>query len=237
MSGTAELRDERAVAELDQAVHDRLRVDQHVDLLGGQREQMMGLDEFQALVHQGRGIDRDLRAHRPVRMLERLLHGCRSLIASALAVRNGPPDAVRITRRTSSRRLPLIAWNSALCSESTGSTVAPAAAARAHEQAAGADQRFLVGESDDRAALGRGQRRLEAGRAGDRADHPFGRTLRRLDQRALARARLDAGPRQRILELGVGGRIADRRKARAEVARERGKRGERFVLALTASTR
>ena len=35
-----------------------------------------------------------------------------------------------MTRRTSSRRPALIAWNSALCSESTGSTVAPASAAR-----------------------------------------------------------------------------------------------------------
>ena len=33
------------------------------------------------------------------------------LTAAALAVRNGPPEAVRITRRTSSRRLPLMAWN------------------------------------------------------------------------------------------------------------------------------
>ena len=41
--------------------------------LGRQREQVMRLDQFEALVHQRRGIDRDLRAHRPVRMLERLL--------------------------------------------------------------------------------------------------------------------------------------------------------------------
>ena len=38
-----------------------------------EREQMMRLDQFEALVHHGRGIDGDLRAHRPVRMLERLL--------------------------------------------------------------------------------------------------------------------------------------------------------------------
>src|SRR5262245_40277523 len=57
-----------------------------------------------------------------------------ALITSALAVRNGPPEAVRITRRTSSRRLPLMAWNNALCSESTGNTVAPAAAARRSEE-------------------------------------------------------------------------------------------------------
>ena len=34
-----------------------------------QREQMMRLDQFEALVHHRRGVDRDLRAHRPVGML------------------------------------------------------------------------------------------------------------------------------------------------------------------------
>ena len=40
---------------------------------GVQSEKMMRLDHFKALVHQGRGIDRDLRPHRPIRMLERRL--------------------------------------------------------------------------------------------------------------------------------------------------------------------
>ena len=69
----AKLGDDRAVAELDQAVDDRLRVNDHIERLRPQREQMMGLDEFEALVHQRRRIDRDLRSHGPGRMLERLL--------------------------------------------------------------------------------------------------------------------------------------------------------------------
>ncbi len=51
-------------------------------------------------------------------------------IASMGQSRNGPPEAVRMIRRTSSRSPAPNAWKIALCSESTGSTVAPAAAAR-----------------------------------------------------------------------------------------------------------
>ena len=70
----AELRDHRPVAEFDQAMDHRLRVDDDVELVGRQREQVMRLDQLKAFVHQRRGIDRDLRPHDPGRMLERLLH-------------------------------------------------------------------------------------------------------------------------------------------------------------------
>jgi hypothetical protein len=50
-------------------------------------------------------------------------------MAASVQVRNGPPDAVMISRLTSSRGPALSAWKIALCSESTGSTLAPDAAA------------------------------------------------------------------------------------------------------------
>src|SRR6185312_9566093 len=56
--------------------------------------------------------------------------GVADLMASFDQVRNGPPDAVRIARLTSARCPDPSAWNTALCSESTGRTVAPALAAR-----------------------------------------------------------------------------------------------------------
>ena len=87
-------------------------------------------------------------------------------IASSDQVRNGPPDAVRMTRRTSSRRPAPIAWNSALCSLSTGSTVAPNCCTARMNKRAGADEAFLVGERDSGAALDRGHGRLQADRAG-----------------------------------------------------------------------
>ncbi len=49
----AELGQHRAVAERDQAVHDRFRMDQDLDLLLRQAEQVMGLDQLEALVHHG----------------------------------------------------------------------------------------------------------------------------------------------------------------------------------------
>src|ERR1700732_4283063 len=76
---------------------------------------MVGFDELQPFVHQGGGIDGYLGTHRPIRVLARL---------------RGRRDAVRTRRTTSSRRPALKAWNSALCSESTGSTVVPFCAAR-----------------------------------------------------------------------------------------------------------
>ncbi len=72
---------------------------------------------------------------------------------SSGAVRNGPPDAVSRMRRTAvveaRPRLPASCgrhWNTALCSLSIGSSVAPRFAHRTHEERARHDQRFLVGE-------------------------------------------------------------------------------------------
>ena len=43
-------------------------MDDDVHLRLGQTEQQGGLDDLEALVHQGRGIDRNLAAHFPLRM-------------------------------------------------------------------------------------------------------------------------------------------------------------------------
>ena len=52
--------------------------------------------------------------------------GVARAISSVEARRNGPPDAVSTMRSTASRLPSAIAWKIALCSESTGSRVAPA---------------------------------------------------------------------------------------------------------------
>ena len=114
--------------------------------------------------------------------------------------------------------------------------MAPEAAAPPHEQAAGADQRFLVGERNDGTAIGRGEGRLEPGRAGDRPDHPFGRPIGRLDQSALAGTCCDPGSEQRILELRIGSLIADRGD-RAPSSRASAANAPALLFALTASTR
>ena len=70
--GHADLRDHRSIDEFDHRVHDRLRVHDDVDLVGPQAEQPVGLDDLQAFVHQRRRINRDLAAHAPRRMLQRV---------------------------------------------------------------------------------------------------------------------------------------------------------------------
>src|SRR5260370_38687863 len=60
----------------------------------------------------------------------RACSGVAARIASADQVRNGPPEAVNTMRWIFSRVPAASDWKMALCSESTGKTVAPAAAAR-----------------------------------------------------------------------------------------------------------
>ena len=76
---------------------------------GGNGEQVMRLDQFEALVHHGRGIDGDLRTHRPVRMLERLLERRRAhLLARPGAerpARGGEDDAAHVLARARAQRL------------------------------------------------------------------------------------------------------------------------------------
>ncbi len=56
-----------------------------MDLRVIQVEEVMRLHHLESLVHERRGIDRDLRAHRPHGVLERLLHRCPSELVA------GPP--------------------------------------------------------------------------------------------------------------------------------------------------
>ena len=71
--GGAQLGLEGAVDELDGGVHDRLRMDDDVDRLVADIVQPARLDDLQALVGEGRGVDRDLGAHPPRRVPQRAL--------------------------------------------------------------------------------------------------------------------------------------------------------------------
>src|SRR3569833_430752 len=75
-------------------------------------------------------------------------------ISAGAQVRNGPPDAVMMTRASSSR-LP--------------------------EESAGADEAFLDGEGHRGTTIDGGERRLQSGRAAHRSHHPIGRTRGGLD--------------------------------------------------------
>lgn len=89
-----------------------------------------------------------------------------------------------------------------------------------HEEITSADETFLVGERDMRAAIDRRQRRLQSGGATHGGHHPIGRTRAGLDHRAFAGAAFGAGARERSLEFGKLGDVGDRDEARGELLRE-----------------
>ena len=100
----------RAVGELHDPVHQRLRVHDHVDALVRRAEQVMGLHQLEALVHQRRRVDRDLAAHRPRRVRERLRDRHVLELARGGGPRNGPPLAVIVRRSTAPGGCPAISW-------------------------------------------------------------------------------------------------------------------------------
>ena len=69
------LRDYRTVDVLDHRMDDALRVDHHINLCSRKPEEPARLDDFEPLVHERGRVDRDLAAHLPSRMPERLLNG------------------------------------------------------------------------------------------------------------------------------------------------------------------
>ena len=101
MSGRARPAVSGTVAPLHQPVNDGLGMDQNVQALRLEIEQVVSLDQFEALVHQGGGVDVDLGAHGPDRMSRSLRWASAIAMRSFVQVRNGPPDAVIIAFSTS----------------------------------------------------------------------------------------------------------------------------------------
>jgi len=103
-----------------------------------------------------------------------------------------------------------------------------------HEEIAGADQAFLVGQGDGRAPIDGGERGFQSGGAADRGHHPLRRPRRSLDHGALPGPACDRGAGQRLFQLGKPCGIGDRRKFCAELLRKLGQalhigiRRERF---------
>ena len=95
-----------------------------------------------------RRIDRDLRAHAPVGMGHRLLRRRAGHRLRGSSSRNGPPEAVRISRATPVARRPAAApGRSPNARNRPGSPPPPAALAASQQRRAGADQAFLVGQA------------------------------------------------------------------------------------------
>ena len=98
-----------------------------------------------------------------------------------------------------------------------------------HEEIAGTNQAFLVGERHRRAAVDRSQRGLQPGGTAHRRHHPVGGTRGGLDDGAFAGAAFDAGAGQGVLQFAKPRRVGDRSESRAEFP---GELGQRFDIGI-----
>src|SRR5438270_2936586 len=130
-------------------------------------EQVMGLDHLQALVHQGRRVDRDLGPHRPPRVVERLLH--RHLVQVEVGMR---PERAAARRDDQAPDVLALLAPQALPDGAVLTVDRPYAPGPGglHDQRPGHDQDLFGGQRDLLAGLQRRHGGLQRTRAGDR-DH------------------------------------------------------------------
>ena len=161
--GVAEMRDRGAVAEADEPVHDRRRVDHDLDPVVGDAEEEVRLDHLEALVRERGRVDRDLRPHRPGRVRERLLGGDRRELVGACGRGTGPPLAVRTIALRARRAARTGRAPSARCRP--GSAHRRPAPCACERELAGGDEALLVRERERDAVLERPHRRRSARRS------------------------------------------------------------------------
>ncbi len=215
--GRPELGQDRAVDIFDETVDQTLRMDQDGEPIRAHAEEMLGLDELEPLVHEGRGVDRDLGAHRPGRVADRLLgRHPRHLGKRAGAERaarcgqDDPPDA----RAALEHLEDCIVFG--IDRQEHG---AAARGGRCHQDS-GRNQRLLVGKGDRRSGLDGGKRRGKAGRAHDGRDHEVGRKAGGRHQRIGPGFGLDSGAGKGRAQGGKRGRLGHHGQARPVPERE-----------------
>jgi hypothetical protein len=180
---------------------------------------MMRLNEFEAFVHERRGVDVDLRSHRPGRVGAGLGRGG----AGHALARRGPERAAGSGQRhrrhvlRPARRQGLLEGVVLRIERQDADACGLCVA---HERLAGADETFLVRERNGPAGLQGGVSRQEAGGAADRGDDDIGRPLGRLADGAGAGAAPDAGSGKRRPQRFGAGIIGERSEARANRARD-----------------
>lgn len=164
----AELGDDRAVEQLDHRVHDALRVDEHLDIVRRDAEQVHGLDEFQALVHHGRGVHADFRAHAPVRVTDShlgrdvaRLFACPAAEGAAGA---GEQDLVQLALPAGQ------ALENGRVLGIDRHDLRTTFSGAAHDDVARAHERLLIGQRDAPSLFNGRERRAQTDRAGHRRD-------------------------------------------------------------------
>ena len=125
----------------------------------------------------------------------------------------GRPTRSGSAGRSAWRCLGSSTWKIALCSESTGSSVAPDCSIASISSRPAQTSASLLASADDGAAACRHERRLEAGGTHDRRHHPLRRPRRRLDHRL--RARPPPRSRCRPARPSAPGSAGDRRPPQA----------------------
>ena len=176
--GVAQFGDDGAIHIGHHRMDHALRMDHHFDQRGGRTEQPVRLDHFQALVHHGGRVDRNLAPHDPVRVLAGFVGGDvferLDRAVQERTARGGQEDLGHAGRAGLARiRLRQGLENRivlAIDRQQGGAVLVH----RIHEQLAGHDQRFLVREQNFLASTGRCQGRGQAGGADDGGHHGIG---------------------------------------------------------------
>ena len=199
---------------------DRLRVHDDVDAVVRRAEQVVGLDDLEALVHQRRRVDGDLAAHRPRRVLERLLDGdvleLGARAPAERAARRGEHELVDRARRLAGEQL---VQRGVLGVD--GDDLRAGGLGERHDELAADDERLLVGQREVDALPQRRDRRAEPRGADQRVEDEVGARLEHEPHEPLGPAQhLAVGPRLGGLRGGVrvGQRDPRRRRTRRACA-------------------
>ena len=160
-------------------------MDDRVDLTQRQTVEPHGLDDLKALVHQRRGVDGDLRAHCPVRVLERVGLRLSRKLLQAQAVerpaRAGQNEALDLTAVAAA----LQALEDRAVLAVDGDDLCTAALRRVHDELTRADEGFLIRKRDALFLLDRCECRLESDHAHHSGDDRVGVVRRGRSQKAL----------------------------------------------------
>ena len=184
--GRGELRDEGAVDVLDHRMHDRLRMDEDVDRIRRHPEEVMGFDDLETFVHHGRGVDRNLVAHFPGRMRERVGDGDVSerceIAPQKWSARRREHDPLHLGVTAAAKGL-----MHGVVLGVDGKDFAAVLRRGARHDVAGGDEHFLVGDTDAFARFERRVNRRNAGGSDDGGDDRI-RTRQRRDRGCAFRA-------------------------------------------------
>ena len=148
-------------------------MEHHVDPIVGKPVEPMRLDDLVALVHERRRVDRDLRAHAPRWVPERVLrrHPGERLERDVAERAPGCGQRDAAHRR---ELLPRHALPERVVLAVDGTEPLPRSAGEPADEVAGGDQHLLVREGNSLAVLEGGDRRPQGGDAGRRDEHEIG---------------------------------------------------------------